>query len=236
VGGDGSPRIVSSGGESIVVWRLVASGAGVQLSEERRTPLPVTDVFQKGFFTSVSSNGTLGANAIIWAVQRPTATPPALTLFAVDAATGSVLYSAPAGDWPNTGGAANVVPVVANGRVYVASYKAVRSFGILSGPKNASAARASSKATLPELAKVTAHESVIYGTVAEVNATQLWLRTRTDVVTIDVADVQQKELTVPLVLGKAVRVEAHVDADRHVTATEIEHAPDSPSLWTDEKR
>ncbi len=36
----------------------------------------------------------------------------------------------PAGDWPNTGGNANIVPVVANGRVFVANYRALSIFGL----------------------------------------------------------------------------------------------------------
>jgi hypothetical protein len=40
------------------------------------------------------------------------------------------LFSQPAGEWPNTGGNANVVPVVANGKVYVASNKQLTIFGL----------------------------------------------------------------------------------------------------------
>jgi hypothetical protein len=36
-------------------------------------------------------------------------------------ATDPLLFSQPAGWWPNSGGNANIVPVVSNGRVYVAS-------------------------------------------------------------------------------------------------------------------
>ena len=84
----------------------------------------------RGFFTSVSSNGAAAGSAIIWAVGGPTGTgadPTAVTLYAWAAtpSSGSTnlpqLLTAPAGSWPNTGGHANIVPVVANGNVYVAS-------------------------------------------------------------------------------------------------------------------
>jgi hypothetical protein len=80
--------------------------------------------FQKGSFTTVSSNGTAQDSAIIWAVQRPDARPPWLTLWAFNGKTGATLAKVDAGDSPHPGGAANAVPVVANGGVYVASYGA----------------------------------------------------------------------------------------------------------------
>lgn len=41
-----------------------------------------------------------------------------------------MLFSVPAGNWPNTGGNSNIVPVVANGQVYVASWKQLAIFGL----------------------------------------------------------------------------------------------------------
>jgi len=40
------------------------------------------------------------------------------------------LFQGAAGTWPYTGGNANIVPVVANGKVYVASYKELAIFGL----------------------------------------------------------------------------------------------------------
>jgi hypothetical protein len=84
------------------------------------------------FFTVASSNGHNFKSAIIWAVARRTASSP-LTLYACAAApangTFTQLYSVPTGRWPNLGGHANIVPVVANGRVYVAAYKSLMIFG-----------------------------------------------------------------------------------------------------------
>jgi len=44
--------------------------------------------------------------------------------------TMAILFSATAGSWPNIGGNYNQVPVVANGKVYVASYKQLSVFGL----------------------------------------------------------------------------------------------------------
>jgi hypothetical protein len=42
------------------------------------------------------------------------------------------LFQAPAGSWPNYGNNANLVPMVANGDVFLASYQQLQSFGLLS--------------------------------------------------------------------------------------------------------
>jgi len=40
------------------------------------------------------------------------------------------LFGATAGNWPNLGGNSNLVPVVANGRVFVASYRKLKIYGL----------------------------------------------------------------------------------------------------------
>ena len=47
------------------------------------------------------------------------------------------LFRAQAGTWPNTGGNSNLVPVVANGEVFVASHAQLKIFGIKAGTKSA---------------------------------------------------------------------------------------------------
>jgi hypothetical protein len=82
-----------------------------------------------GFMTSVSSNGN--RDAIIWAVSRPIDADRAeVDLYAFNAATGAQLLSQPAGTWPNFTGNANIVPVVMQGKVYVASNHSLRIFGL----------------------------------------------------------------------------------------------------------
>ena len=91
-----------------------------------------------GFFTSISSNGS--TNPIIWALSRPSGSGNNISLFAFDPETGGStlkqLFQASAGTWPYLGGNANLVPVVANGQVFVASYKQLSIFGLTNGVTN----------------------------------------------------------------------------------------------------
>jgi hypothetical protein len=134
VGSDGINRIVTSHGQG-------ADGANkgtirvyqVQLSPSPHFSLEGSATIDSGqdggFFTAVSSDGTTAGSAIIWAVSRPTGEVPdstSLNLYAFSAMPnpdGSLtqLFSGVAGAWPNTNGNANIVPIVANGKVYVAS-------------------------------------------------------------------------------------------------------------------
>ncbi len=85
--------------------------------------------------TMVSSNGT--DNAVIWAVSHPPNDGPrTISLHAYDAANATRLFSEPAGTWPNFDGTANVMPVVANGKVYVAAYRSLSIFGLHVPTKN----------------------------------------------------------------------------------------------------
>jgi hypothetical protein len=129
-GSDGINRIVTSqgsnqeSGSSLITWKLALSPAP-HLVQEGSTTLP-TGLQYPSFFTVVSSNGTQPGTAIIWAVGKPTdPNTTAITLYAFDATasngTYQKLFSAPAGSWPHLSGNANIVPVVANGKVYVAS-------------------------------------------------------------------------------------------------------------------
>ncbi len=89
--------------------------------------------------------------------------------------TTGTLFSAVAGSWPNTGGDSNIVPVVANGKVYVASDQAVSIFGI-GGAKR--------KVTLPIPVRVDMRvalaqgEHEVYGTVLRIDGTIIDVRTR----------------------------------------------------------
>ena len=63
--------------------------------------------------------------------ERPTSkSQPILALWAVDAKSGAnIIPPLPAGSWPNLVSGANIVPVVANGLVFVASNRELRIFG-----------------------------------------------------------------------------------------------------------
>jgi hypothetical protein len=134
---DGAGRVVSSGGNSVEVWKVQTSPtvALTQVAVSSYIPDPQQD---PGFFTSISSNGT--ASPIIWALSRPqNAGKAPLNLIAFNPDGGKKktklkqLYKKEAGEWPNVTGNSNLVPVVANGLVFVASNKQLQVFGLLGG-------------------------------------------------------------------------------------------------------
>jgi outer membrane protein assembly factor BamB len=230
-GADNVGRIVSSGGNTLSAWKILPKQANKLVKDWDAKDSLGSGVFQKGFFTSVSSNGTERNSAVVWAVQRPSTQPPTLALWAFDAMDGStVLAGVPAGRWPNTGGAANAVPVVANGRVYVASYKELRIFGrggTLVASEVASDASRVEEAERPNLD--------LYGTVVGVEGSTLWLRTSSQMVRVDIAQATANHETVTLTPGNAVLVKTTSTATGSVKADAIEYAPDSPALWPAEK-
>jgi hypothetical protein len=124
MGADGVGRVVSSGGSSVITWKLTGTPAKVKLVQESRAEITPA-LGDPGFFTSVSSNNT-GPNSsvIIWAVGRPTDSTNSITLYAFGATPKNgalpLLGKYPAGTWTDDGNA-NIVPVVANGKVFVAS-------------------------------------------------------------------------------------------------------------------
>jgi hypothetical protein len=133
---DGAPRVVSSGGQQIYVWKLQTSPTP-KLTGVTRSSAIRNGAQDPGFFTTVSSNGN--ASPIIWALSRPVSQQQnqiVLYAFNPDAGGSSMtrLYMGVAGAWPNVTGNANLVPVVANGKVYVASNKQLVIFGLKSQP------------------------------------------------------------------------------------------------------
>ena len=135
---DGVGRVVSSGGRAVKVWK-VSTSPRPALVKVGTSPY-VTGGQDPGFFTSISSNGT--TNPIIWALSRPPNSSPRspvnLYAFNPDATAGSTLtqlFKGVAGFWPNVTGNSNLVPVVANGEVFVASNQVLRIFGLIAASK-----------------------------------------------------------------------------------------------------
>ncbi len=135
VDADGAARVVSSGGRNVRVWKL-ATSPSPSLTKVSTSPFVAGGQFP-GFFTSISSNGSSGP--IIWALGHPySASQPRIYLYAFNPETGSTmtqLFKGFAGSWQNVGGNSNLVPVVANGEVFVASNKQLQIFGLKSGKK-----------------------------------------------------------------------------------------------------
>jgi hypothetical protein len=139
---DGAGRVVTSGGtgnpvdgpalaNQLELWK-VQTNPTVGLSEVGSVQIGGSGQ-GPGFFTSISSNGQ--ATPVIWAISRPfNVSPYSVNLFAFDPDSGgpilTQLLKTGAGTWPNWTGNANLVPLVANGQVYVASYKQLQVFGL----------------------------------------------------------------------------------------------------------
>ena len=133
---DGLARVVSSGGQRAKVWKLSTSPRPVLTLVSSSPPVPGNQA--PGFFTSISSNGT--ASPIIWALSHPLSPiNTGINLYAFDPLSGGgtmqQLFKSAAGNWPSFNGNSNLVPVVANGEVFVASYQRLQIFGI-KGNKN----------------------------------------------------------------------------------------------------
>ena len=133
---DGLARVVSSGGSTVGVWRLQTSPSPSLTQVKSSTAIELGSQ-NPGFFTSISSNGT--ANPIIWALSHPAnANPAPILLYAFNpeqsGSTMTPIFQATAGNWPNVGGNSNLVPVVANGKAFVASNKQLRIFGLRNKP------------------------------------------------------------------------------------------------------
>jgi len=133
---DSVARVVSSGSQTVEVWKLETSPKPA-LKNVTNSPTLSSGQFP-GFFTSVSSNGN--SNAIIWALSRPlSSSNTAIGLYAFNPDAGGTtmktLFRGVAGDWPNIGGDSNQVPVVANGQVFVASNKHLKIFGLKAAKK-----------------------------------------------------------------------------------------------------
>jgi hypothetical protein len=173
-------------------------------------------------------------------VLRPTsAAPPNLTLYAFNAAptVGAlpVLYSAVAGTWPNLGGNANIVPVVANGNVYVASYQTLTIFGLLSAQplvKQRVTPQTSVEANpLPASRSRGPARPEIFGTITSVMGNQIVVQLRSGTsVPVDLTDAVKSFQTVIPSVGENVEVRGSIGPDGSLAATSMLRAK-TPATW-----
>jgi len=218
-GWDAAGRVVSSGGNKIIVWKLQTSPAPTLVQESVSPPL--TSGQDGGFFTTVSSVGASTTNVVIWAVGRPVDISPAnLTLYAFDplaASQGSAswLFSAVAGTWPNSTANANIVPVVANGHVYVASYKQLSIFGLAGTVAATPQTAQTATQAVAQTVQTTTQDSTelppngheIVGSISSINGDRLTIATRSGaVVNVNATQARQNYQSVVLLVDEAVRV------------------------------
>jgi hypothetical protein len=132
-------QVVSSAGQTLALWTPSLDGSGFPgLTPANQVTVP--DTFNGcnnagcasgqdggGFLTSVSSNGTQSATGIIWLVTRPLSLSTSLSLLAYNPTNLSTLFSETATPPPARHGF--IVPVVANGLVFVAAANQLSIFG-----------------------------------------------------------------------------------------------------------
>jgi hypothetical protein len=240
VGADGIGRILSSGGKGLTSWKVQTSAVPSLAQEwnKRLNPEPTPAVsFQTGFFTSISSDGVKADSAIVWAVQRPTSKSlPNLTLWAFNANSGDNIVAAlPAGNWTHFVSGANIVPVVANGQVFVASDRELQFFG-LRPPAAAPPAAPPVAALSTRLHPAAGSKAVLFGTVVEADSSTLSLQTRTGTQRVDIAEADRAYRTGMLPPGRAVVVYGTRKSDGGVQADWIDpHGNNSPALWDADK-
>jgi hypothetical protein len=227
-GHDGIGRVVTAAG-SLQTWQVSTSPAPHWVLESTTTTIP-SSVQDPGFFTVVSSDERKPGTAIVWAVGRPTSTT-GLTLYAFSATPvdGSLplLYSAPAGQWPNLGGNANVVPLVANGLVYVGAYQTLTIFGPNStAPATAASPSAAQAALAPAVRRVT-------GTLVASSGAALTLVTRSgETVAVDASVALQRQRATQLILGQPYTVLATVRVEDGVlSASSVMRAKPGKDAW-----
>ncbi len=125
---DNFPRVVSSGAATVEVWKLTNSSTPTLTNVANSAAL---FAHNHGFFTTVSSNGI--SSPIIWALGRLTFNTPALGLYALNPESGATLQQLYSnltfGNW-NYNASANLIPVVANGEVFVVSGTGLTVFGL----------------------------------------------------------------------------------------------------------
>jgi hypothetical protein len=237
-------RVVSSGGSQVMQWKVNTANQP-PLSLEASASLPASGQ-DGGFFTSISSRGTTANTAIIWAVDRPVGNDNHLTLYAFDGtASGSSLkqlWSADAGTWPNAnatmfGGAnANIVPTVANGMVYVASYKKLMIFGLR--PKTPFRPRREPVAVPPvaETVSLVPDTGAMYwGTVRSVDANRLTLELRTGrTLTVDMGHILPQGRSSFEATGQGLAVNGTMGPDGVFIATGAWRTK-GQSLWGDDR-
>jgi hypothetical protein len=221
---DGLPEIVASGGSNISLFSIQTGTSPPSLNYIGSSTALSTGQ-DPGFLTVVSSRGTAAGSAIVWAVARPTQYSPAdVLLYAIDPTNGNQLYAGVAGTWPNVYGNANIMPVVANGKVYVASYAQLAIFG-LGG--TGTAARPTAPAVT---AKLSVH--AITGWVRSVEGGKLVVETRDGTHRdIDAASAMAAHHAAIPLQDKPLLIRGDYDAAGMLHATAILRAKDSPALW-----
>ncbi len=245
VGSDGTPRVVTGGGNGVTSWKLQTSPS-TQLMFDSSTGSGAVNGLPDngGTIPVISSNGTTSGSGLVWFVQRPAGssdqdpgTPVTLQAFAASDLSQQLL-SIPAGTWTHAVNSnANIVPTVANGRVYVASNKQLQIFGLLSSPPTSGVAAAPKPTTASEPSAVTCPPEVaplaatggtgagvhqLRGTVCKVTGSQLRIALPGErSVSVDIVEVLARHRTLLLTPGRPIKIRATIDEKGRAHAQRI---------------
>jgi len=228
-GDDGLGRVVSSGGGTVTIWKVIGGGTPPLVKLAHSGAIPGGQ--DPGFFTSISSSGTSAGTAVIWAVGRPYDSTNDVHLYAFNE-SGLQLFSAVAGTWPNTAGNANIVPVVANGKVYVASFQSLAIFGLGGSPATAHGTAAPEiRASEMDVALQTGQHE-IFGTVQAIDGSTIRVLKRTgELITVDAASAFANFQAAPPSVGHGILVRGLFDAAGILHAETLLHAKDERTMW-----
>jgi hypothetical protein len=232
-GSDGVGRVVVSTGYNALIRRLVTSATGAPRLVADQESQGFNDDQDPGFFTSISSNGTAAHSAVVWAVTRPSggnADALGVYLQAMDPAVKlNLLFSGEAGTWPFAGNAnANLVPVVANGHVFVASYQNLSIYGLAAPGAKTLSFRAPPRA-VPALYTGTRHE--LWATVTAITGDTLTVRTRTgSLVKVDIGAARAAHGVAQPVVGQASLIRGDYK-DGVLQAKYVLHAKPHAAIW-----
>ncbi len=233
VGSDGHSYVLTGGSNGITSWQLQTSPS-VQLVKKTSTGSSAADGLPDfgGTIPVVSSNGTTTGTAVAWFIQKPQSSSDSdpgtpITLMAYDASNlAKQLFSASAGTWTHAVNSnANVVPTVANGKVYVASNRQLQIFGLLppkgatsraaqatapSRPDSVTCAPSQSAALVVGASDASTHEW--HGAVCRASGDDLQLNLRNGhSVAIDVSNAFARHQRVTLTPGRTIHVTVAID-------------------------
>lgn len=227
MGSDGVGRVVTSSNNTVGVYKLDASGTPT-LTLDKNVGNVEGEVFP-GFLTSVSSNGTTPGTTVIWAVGRPTDfDQEPIYIHAYDAEKGGQLFTALAGYWTNSISDSNAVPVVDNGKVYVASVKSLAIFGLKTGDARVAAL---TPPKVLERAPLAPGQHEIRGTVRRITGTTLVVEKRDGkTISVDAAKAAAHYKAAPPSVGHALVARGTMEGDV-LKADIVGHVPDHVEVW-----
>jgi hypothetical protein len=134
-----------------------------------------------------------------------------------------------AGSWTHVTANANIVPVVANGHAYVASYKRLSIFGLLSG---GAATLTLTPDPVAQNVPADSSQHEIFGTISAIEGSLFTLQTRTgSSLTVDTTTAVQNDQCIGLEVGGAVDVQGTIDPNGVLQATTVQRAKHNPALW-----